>query len=113
MTTESEDSYVEDRYFFGPDRRITKMIRSGHYINDPWASFTYQPNRVGKLVLTDEAKAIVAKMSKADYETYFTDWDTYPNFNAIPFAELVSWTLPTPVRLHCAQKPSPRHEPGE
>ena len=103
----SEDAAAEDRYFFGPDHRITKMIRTGHYINAPWASFTYTPNRKGKLTLTPEAKALEARMGKAEYETYFVDWPTYATFPAIPFAELVDWTRRTPVRLDCTKQPRP------
>lgn len=108
VTTASQDAFVEDRYFFASDRKIAKLVRTGHYINDPWASFTYLPNRAGKLTLTVEAQAIVARMSKAEYETYFVDWDTYPTFSAMPFSELVDWTLRGTARLGCAKQPSPR-----
>ena len=107
ITTTSEDAYVEDRYFFGTDRTISKMIRTGHYIQSPWASFTYIPGKGSKLVMTADAKAIEAKMGKAEYETYIVDWPTYSTLAAMPFAELVDWTQASPIRLGCAKHPKP------
>ena len=103
----SEDAASQDRYFFDPDRRLTKMIRTGHYVEAPWASFTYVPDALGKLKLTPEAKALEARMGKATYETYFVDWPIYSSVSAMPFAELVDWNLGAAVRLGCAKHPKP------
>src|SRR5512143_3152184 len=53
---ESEDAYVEDLYFLGPKNEVVKMVRTGHYINDPWVSVTFEPDSAGRLRLSALSK---------------------------------------------------------
>ncbi len=86
---ESEDAYSEDRYVLGPDHQIARMVRTGHYINDPWVSVTFEPDASGRLRLTPASAAIVKKMSAAGLETYFVDWDHFSKLSQLPFASLL------------------------
>jgi hypothetical protein len=86
---QSEDAYSEDRYLVGKDHRVGKMIRTGHYINDPWASVTFLPDAQGRLRLTADSKVIVRKMDAAGYDPYFVDWDHFSRLEQIPFARLL------------------------
>jgi hypothetical protein len=86
---QSEDADVEDRYLVGKDHRVVKMIRTGHYINDPWASVTFEPDAQGRLRLTEASKVIVHKMDDAMYETYWVNWDHFSRLEQIPFAQLI------------------------
>jgi len=86
---ESEDAYVEDRYFIGPNGTVVKMVRTGHYINDPWASVTFAPDAQGRLRLTAASKAVVEKMNAAEFEPYWVDWKHYSRLAQVPFATLI------------------------
>lgn len=86
---ESEDAYSEDRYVMGPDHGIARMVRTGHYINDPWVSVTFEPDVSGRLRLTSASAAIVKKMNAAGLETYFVEWDHFSKLGQLPFASLL------------------------
>jgi hypothetical protein len=85
---ENEDAYAEDRYVIGAKGEVARMIRTGHYIKDPWASVTFEPDSQGRLRLTAASKQVVQRMGQAEYETYFVDWDHFSTLAQIPFAKL-------------------------
>jgi len=105
---QSADANTEDRYFFGSDARAIRMIRSGHYINAPWASFEYRPGKNGRLVLTAQGREVVRRLVADDQETYIVDWPRYPVFGSIPFAKLINLSNGVQVKLGC---PSRRRHP--
>ena len=65
------------------------MVRTGHYINDPWTSVTFEPDASGRLRLTPASKAIVTKMDASGWETYFVNWDHFSKLRQLPFSSLL------------------------
>ena len=87
---ESEDAYAEDRYLVDPAGAVIKMVRTGHYINDPWASVTFEPDAKGRLRLTPSSSRIVRMMKAAGYDPYFaTDWGHVSRLTQLPYAKLL------------------------
>lgn len=86
VQTQSEDAYVEDTYRIGPDRRVTKLVRRGHYVTDPFTTATYLPDREGKLRLTAASRTA---LKRSKYTAYFLDWPVYERFGQMPFASLI------------------------
>jgi hypothetical protein len=98
---ESEDAYSEDRYFVGPVHEVERMVRTGHYINDPWVSVTFEPDASGRLRLTPASKAIVQKMDASGWETYFVNWDHFSKLRQLPFGSLLDRQNGTQIVSGC------------
>jgi hypothetical protein len=94
---EGQDSYVEDRYFVGPRNVILRMVRTGHYINDPVTAVTFAPGGHGELALTAASKRRVQNMVAAKEETYWVDWEAFSRLDQIPFAKLAAPHAPAPA----------------
>ena len=88
----SEDAFAEDQYFIEPDGRVSKMVRTGAYLDNPIASVVFEPDRQRRLRLTAAGKSVVLEMEAAGYDPYFVDWDHFSTLSHIPFANLLSLT---------------------
>lgn len=94
---ESEDAFAEDQFFVDAKGVVTKMVRTGHYINDPLASVTFEPDAQGRLRLTPGSKKVVERMKAAHYDPYFVDWDHFSRLSQLPFVKLLDLkTAPKP-----------------
>ena len=92
VVMESEDAIAEDRYRFDGQRKVINLKRTGHYINAPWATFTYLPNRTGRLMLDAVSKRIVSRLAADRQETYVTDWPTIRRIQDLPFHRLITFS---------------------
>jgi hypothetical protein len=86
---QSEDAYVEDRYYVGSKNEVQKMVRTGHYIAGPWVSVTFEPDGAGHLRLSARSKAVVRKMTADNQETYYVEWNHFSKLSQIPFSRLL------------------------
>lgn len=102
ITTESEDAYVEDTYTFGPSMQVTAVVRHGHYINDPYFSVAFVPNKSGTLVLNAASILRRKRQENGGHETYFVDWPIYRSFREFPFARLVAMGARITAVHHCS-----------
>ena len=92
----SEDAGSED-HFFVDAGAVTKMIRTGGYIQDPSVSVTFEPDKRGRLRLTAASTIVVKQMNKAGYDPYFVDWPHASRLSQLPFAKLLDLkTAPRP-----------------
>lgn len=87
---QSEDAYVEDRYYLGSKNQVQKMVRTGHYITAPWVSVTFQPDGAGRLRLSSASKSVIQKMTADGQETYFVDWDHFSRLSQLPFGKFLN-----------------------
>ncbi len=88
----SEDAYVEDRFMFAADGRLTEMRRTGHYINDQFVTVTYAPGRDGVIRPTSAGKAVIAEMQRQKLESYWVEWPVVQGLEALPFRKLITGT---------------------
>lgn len=103
--SESEDSSTEDSYSFDALGHVTRVVRKGHYIENPLFSVTYAPGKTGKLELTAASRAIVKRQEKAKHETYFLDWPLYANLAKMPFSALIQTKPTVAVVERCIKAP--------
>ena len=110
VETMSEDAFTDDRYRFGPSGRIESLGRTGHYINDHWSTFFYQPDAKGHLVLPPEGRTIARALERnKNYTTYWLEWDRYDRLSEMPFASLISVSAgKTTVQLGCTAPAKPK-----
>jgi len=90
VDNESEDAYARDVYYFDARRRLTRLVRTGHYINDPVFSVTFVPGAGGKLALTRASREIVRRMTQAGYEPYIVDWPKFAGYDQMPFRSMIA-----------------------
>jgi hypothetical protein len=88
---QSEDAIAEDRYRFDNQFKLVSLKRTGHYIAAPWATFTYRPNREGRLTLDPSSKRVVSRLNAAGDQTYITDWPTFRRIEDLPFYHLIDF----------------------
>jgi hypothetical protein len=99
---ESEDAYAQDTYYFDAYRQITRLVRTGHYINDPVFSVTFIPTAKGKLVLTRSSQEIVRRMTMEGYDPYIVDWPKFASYDQMPFRSMIAKLgPPIVVRAGC------------
>jgi hypothetical protein len=98
VTLQSDDAYVEDSYSFAPDWSVTKVVRKGHYIDDPTFTATFLPDAAGRLRMTDRSAEAGRNW---DHETYFLEWDMHGSFAELPFARLIDTTQGISVSANC------------
>lgn len=84
--TQSEDSYVEDTYTFGPSFTIKDVVRRGHYYSDPFVSARFRPDAKGHLKMTQESRRALRSWK---HTTYFFEWPLYETFSEFPFSGLI------------------------
>ena len=97
FVSESEDAFAEDQFFVDHKGVVMKMIRTGHYINDPLASVTFEPDARSRLRLAPSSKQVVERMKAAGYDPYFVDWEHFSNLSQLPFVKLLDLkTAPKP-----------------
>ena len=68
VANESEEAFADDVYYLDRSQRVTRMVRTGHDVDDPLFSVTFMPDWTGRLVLTPAAREAVRLMEQADYE---------------------------------------------
>jgi len=102
VSSESEDAFADDIYYLDARQRITRMVRTGHYINDPVFSVAFVPDWTGRLALTSASREVVRLMEQAQYEPYITDWPKYASFGSMPFRSLIGLRPNVSIRRGCA-----------
>jgi hypothetical protein len=103
VMSQSEDAYVEDSYTFGPDRAVKKVVRRGHYVDDPFVTATFGPDRRGHLQMTQESRRALKSWQ---HTTYFLEWPLYETFSEIPFSALINMKPSISVSEACQQPKS-------
>ena len=101
--SQSEDSYVEDSYTFGPDLAVKEVVRRGHYVSDPFATATFRPDKNGHLTMTAESSGALKSWA---HTTYFFGWPLYTTFSEIPFAGLINMKSGITVSEACQETKS-------
>jgi hypothetical protein len=86
IITQSEDSYLEDSYKFGPGLGVMEVVRKGHYSTDPFVTARFRPDAGGHLKMTAESRRALRSWKRL---TYFLEWPLYAKFSEIPFAGLI------------------------
>jgi hypothetical protein len=86
---ENEDYFTEDQYFVDGKGAVTKMIRTGHYAQDPLASLIFVPDPDGRLRLSSSSKRAVQRMKAADFGIEWVDWDHFSRLTQLPFVKLL------------------------
>ena len=99
--TASQDSYVEDSYSFDGSLRVTRMIRHGHHVDDPFLDASYAPGKDGHLALTPASAVVRKRQDRAKRETDFLDWPTFARFADMPYHDLVATGAKVPVTQRC------------
>jgi hypothetical protein len=105
VATESEDSYVADSYSLNTQGRATRVIREGHYIENPVFSVTYVPGKSAKLELIPASRTVVRAQEKAKHETYFLGWPLYTGLASMPFRGLIQTKTTVAVTERCINAP--------
>jgi len=103
VMSQSEDAYVEDSYTFGPDLGLKKVVRTGHYVGDPFVTATFRPDGRGHLQLTEDSRRALKSWQHA---TYFLEWPLYETFSKIPFSALIVTKPSIRVSEACRQTKS-------
>jgi hypothetical protein len=98
IISQSEDSYLEDTYTFGPDLAVKEVVRRGHYLVDPFVTATFRPDHSGQLRMTAESRQVIRSW---EHETYFFEWPLYTAFSEIPFAGLIGRSPSVTVSEAC------------
>jgi len=101
VSNDSEDAIADDIYYLDAHRKITRMVRTGHYIKDPMFSVTFVPDWSGRLVMTPASREIMRRMDQADYESYIVDWPKFQRFDRMPFRNLIQIRPAVKVRKGC------------
>ena len=102
VSNDSEDAMADDVYYLDARRKVTRLVRTGHYIEHPMFSLTYAPDWTGRLVMTPASRDIVRLMEQAQYETYITDWPRFAGFDRMPFRNLIQFDRVATVKPGCA-----------
>lgn len=102
VSNDSEDAMTDDIYYLDAHQKITRMVRSGHYIQDPMFSVTFVPDWTGRLAMTPASREVVRLMEQAQYEPYVTDWAKFSGFDRMPFRNLIQLQPVVTVRRGCS-----------
>jgi len=102
MSNDSEDAIADDVYHFDAHQKITRLVRTGHYIQDPVFSVTFAPDWTGRLVMTPASREVVRLMEQAEYEPYITDWPKFAGLGRMPFRNLIQLKPVVAVKRGCA-----------
>ena len=102
VSNDSEDAIADDVYHFDAHQKITRLVRTGHYIQDPVFSVTFAPDWTGRLVMTPASREVVRLMEQAEYEPYITDWPKFAGFDRLPFRSLIQLKPVVTVKKGCA-----------
>jgi hypothetical protein len=102
VSNDSEDAMADDVYYVDASRKVTRLVRTGHYIENPMFSVTYAPDWTGRLVMTPASREVVRLMDQAEYETYITDWPRFATFDRMPFRNLIHLKPTVSIPPGCA-----------
>ena len=102
VSNDSEDAMADDVFYLDARRKVTRLVRTGHYIEHPMFSLTYAPDWTGRLVMTPASRDIVRLMEQAQYETYITGWPRFAGFDRMPFRNLIQFDRVATVKPGCA-----------
>jgi len=102
VANESEDAFADDVYYLDGGQRISRMVRTGHDVDDPLFSVTFMPDWTGRLVLTPAAREVVRLMEQAEYEPHIIEWPKYSSFTRMPFRSLIALRPNVSIRRACA-----------
>lgn len=102
VSNDSEDAMTDDVYHLDAHQKIVRMVRTGHYINNPMFSVTYVPDWTGRLVMTPSSRAVVRRMDQAEYESYVTEWPKFVRFDRMPFRALIRLKPVVAVKKGCS-----------
>ena len=102
VSNDSEDAMADDVYYLDARRKITRLVRIGHYIKDPPFSVTFAPDWTGRLVMTPASREVVRLMEQADYESSIIDWPRFAGFDRMPFRNLIQLGSVATVKPVCA-----------
>jgi len=101
VSNDSEDAMADDTYYLDARQRVMRLVRTGHYINDPMFSVTFAPDWTGRLVMTPASRQVVRLMEQAEYEPYITDWPKFARFDRMPFRNLIQLKPAVVVQQGC------------
>jgi hypothetical protein len=102
VSNDSEDAMADDVYYLDAHRKVTRLVRTGHYIRDPMFSVTFAPDWTGRLVMTPGSREVVRLMDQAEYESYIIDWPRFAGFDRMPFRSLIRLDPQVTVKPGCA-----------
>jgi len=102
VANDSEDAFTSDTYYLDPHQKITRMVRTGRYIESPLFSVTYIANRTGRLVMTAASREVIRRMDQALYESYIIGWPKFASFDRMPFRSLIQLKPELKIRTGCA-----------
>jgi hypothetical protein len=102
VSNDSEDATSDDVYYLDAHRKITRMVRSGHAMDDPMFSVTFAPDWTGRLVMSPASREVVRLMEQAEYDTDITDWPRFAGFDRMPFHNLIQLTPIVTVKRGCS-----------
>jgi len=102
VSNDSEDAMADDVYHLDANRKVTRLVRTGRYGENPMFSVTYAPDWSGRLVMTPASRQVLRLMSQAEYETYITDWPRFAGFDRMPFRSLIQFDRVATVKPGCA-----------
>jgi hypothetical protein len=102
VSNDSEDAFADDIYYLNAGQRITRMVRTGHYIKDPVFSVTFVPDWTARLALTPASREVLRLMEQAEFESYIADWPKYGSYETMPFRSLISLRPTVSIRRGCA-----------
>jgi hypothetical protein len=102
VSNDSEDSMADDVYYLDARRKVTRMVRTGHYVENPMFSVTFAPDWTGRLVMTPASREVVRLMEQAGYESYIIDWPRFAGFDRMPFRNLIGHDPVVTMKQGCA-----------
>lgn len=102
IAKESEDAFADDVYYLDARQRITRLVRTGRYGDDPLFSVTFVPDWTGRLVLTQASREVVRLMEQAEYGADIVDWPRFASFARMPFRSLITLRPSVSIRRGCA-----------
>ena len=101
VSNDSEDAMADDVYYLDAHRKIMRMVRTGHYIENPMFSLTFAPDWTGRLVMKAGSREVVRLMEQAGYEPYITDWPRFAGLGRMPFRSLIQFGPVVTVKQGC------------
>jgi hypothetical protein len=104
IQAQSEDALATDLYTFDLAGKVTRLVRTGGYINSPPASLIFVPDSKGRLRLDPKSREVLRRLDAAGYEHYIEDWRKYERFDQLPFGRLIDRSDGVHVRIGCAPK---------
>jgi len=105
VANDSEDAFTSDAYYLDQHQKLTRMVRTGRYIESPLFSVTYVPDRTGRLVMTPASREVIRRMEQAEYESYVIDWPKFSSFDRMPFRNLIQFKPVFAIRKGCVPAP--------